>query len=164
MPQGSEGQDGLPLVIRAHGGGFILNNPAADDKIARDLADTARCLVVSIDYSKVPQHKFPAGYEDVVAQVLAIVEDPDLAFDRSRVLFCGSSAGGNLLLGAAQDSRLRSKVRGVAAIYPPLDLRQAAMRRWLRALILRSPILWAVATLVWAAFIWMKPISRISTM
>lgn len=122
VPQGNDRQDDLPLVIRAHGGGFILNNPAADDKIARHLADTVRCLVTSIDYSKTPQHKFPTGYEDVVAQVLAILDDQDLAFDRSRVILCGSSAGGNLLLGASQDPRLQSKVHGVAAIYPLLDL------------------------------------------
>ncbi|KAK3701661.1 hypothetical protein LTR37_015313 [Vermiconidia calcicola] len=121
-PRGHNGQDALPLVIRAHGGGFIVNNPTVDDPIARHLADNARCIVVSIDYGKAPQNKFPAAYEDVIAQSLAVIDDPDLPLDRSKVVLCGSSAGGNLLLAAAQDPRLLSKVVGVAAIYPVVDL------------------------------------------
>ncbi|KAL1593151.1 hypothetical protein SLS60_010758 [Paraconiothyrium brasiliense] len=111
----------LPLVIRAHGGGFVVNNPAVDDPLARHLADTAHCVVVSIDYSKSPQNKFPTAFEDVIAQSLAVIEDPDLPIDRERVVLCGNSAGGNLLLAAVQDSRLRSKTTGIAAIYPATD-------------------------------------------
>jgi acetyl esterase/lipase len=77
---------------------------------------------VSIDYSKSPQNKFPTAYEDAIAQTLAIIDDKDLPIDRSRVVLCGSSAGGNLLLAVVQDSRLRSKVTGIATIYPAVDL------------------------------------------
>ncbi|KAH6882016.1 Alpha/Beta hydrolase protein [Alternaria rosae] len=111
----------LPLVIRAHGGGFIVNYPAADDVLARHLADHANCIVVSIDYSKSPQNKFPTAYEDVIAQSLAIIDDPELPIDKSKVVLCGSSAGGNLTLGAAQDSGLLSKILGVVSIYPAVD-------------------------------------------
>lgn len=124
-PREYDGQGKLPLVIRAHGGGFLVNNPAADDPIARYMADHARCIVVSIDYSKAPQNKFPTAYEDVIAQTLAIIDDDELPIDKSRVVLCGSSAGGNLLLGAAQDARLRSKLLGVAAIYPIVDMAEA---------------------------------------
>lgn len=125
IPREHDGQEDLPLVIRAHGGGFLVNNPAADDPIARHIADHARCIVVSIDYSKAPQNKFPTGYEDAIAQVLAIIDDNELPIDKSRVVLCGSSAGGNILLGAAQDARLRSKLLGVAAIYPIVDMAEA---------------------------------------
>lgn len=37
------------------------------------------------------------------------------------MVLCGSSAGSNLLLAACQDSRLLSKVLGVAGIYPLVD-------------------------------------------
>lgn len=112
----------LPLVIRAHGGGFIVNNPAVDDPLARHLADTAHCVVVSIDYSKSPQNRFPTAFEDVIAQSLAVIEDQELTVNREKVVLCGSSAGGNLLLAAVQDPRLRSKVAAIAAIYPLVDL------------------------------------------
>ncbi|USP81651.1 alpha/beta-hydrolase [Curvularia clavata] len=119
--QATQEKKTLPLVIRAHGGGFIINCPAADDILARHLADNANCIVVSVDYSKAPQNKFPTAYEDIIAQSLEIIDDPELPIDPSKVFLCGTSAGGNLLLGAAQDSRLRSKVFGVAAIYPVVD-------------------------------------------
>ncbi|GAB7337616.1 hypothetical protein MBLNU457_g2914t1 [Dothideomycetes sp. NU457] len=124
IPSEHDGEKPLPLVIRAHGGGFIVNAPSADDPIARHLADNAGCIVVSIDYRKAPQNKFPAAYEDTIAQSLAVIEDPELPIDRNRVVLCGSSAGGNLVLGAAQDPRLRSKLSGVAAIYPVVDMAQ----------------------------------------
>jgi acetyl esterase/lipase len=50
-----------------------------------------------------------------------VIDDPELPIDKSKVVLCGSSAGGNLLLGAAQDSRLRNKVLGVVSIYPAVD-------------------------------------------
>ncbi|KAK5742365.1 hypothetical protein LTR17_003377 [Elasticomyces elasticus] len=121
LPHDHDGKRLLPLVIRIHGGGFLLNNPAVDDPIARHLADHAQCVVVSIDYSKAPQNKFPAAYEDVVEQVLKIIDDPDLPLDRSRVVLCGASAGGNLVLAAAQDPRLQSDIAGVVAVYALVD-------------------------------------------
>lgn len=100
----------------------IVNNPAADDGLARHLSNTANCIVISIDYSKSPQSKFPTAYEDIIAQTLAIITDSDLPIDPSRVIFCGHSAGGNLLFATAQDARLRGKVLGIVGIYPVLDL------------------------------------------
>jgi acetyl esterase/lipase len=120
-PKDAQGKKTLPLVIRAHGGGFVVNYPAADDILARRLADQVNCIVVSIDYSKAPQNKFPAAYEDVIAQSLAVIDDSELPIDKSKVVLCGSSAGGNLLLGAAQDSRLRSQILGVVSIYPVVE-------------------------------------------
>lgn len=117
-PKDSQGEKPLPLVIRAHGGGFVVNYPAADDILARRLAEQANCIVISIDYSKAPQNKFPAAYEDVIAQTLAVIDDPELPTDKGKVVLCGSSAGGTLLLGAAQDSRLRPKILGIVSIYP----------------------------------------------
>jgi acetyl esterase/lipase len=116
----------LPLIIRAHGGGFVVNAPAADDILARRLSDTANCLVVSLDYNKSPQNKFPVAYEDVIAQSLSIIEDSELPIDKSKVILCGSSAGGNLLLAASSDSRLHSKLAGVISIYPVVDFAPSA--------------------------------------
>lgn len=123
MPREAVGQAKVlfPLVICVHGGGFIVNNPSIDDPLARQLADNSRCIVVSIDYRKAPQAKFPRAYEDVVEQSLAAMDDPDLPLDRKQVVFCGSSAGGNLILAAAQHPHLRGRLAGVMALYPLCD-------------------------------------------
>lgn len=113
-----------PLVIMVHGGGFIMNNQSVDDPLARFLADSCNCIVVSIDYRKAPVHPFPAAYEDVVESILALLGDigNDLPIDQNKVILCGSSAGGNLVLAATQDTRLRQKVLGIVALYPVVSL------------------------------------------
>ena len=101
-----------------------MNNPSADDPLARFLADNCNCIVINIDYRKAPGHPFPAAYEDVVEPIFALLGDrgDDLPTDRSKVILCGSSAGGNLVLAAAQDKRLRNKLLGVVALYPIASL------------------------------------------
>ncbi|KAK3680613.1 Arylacetamide deacetylase-like 2 [Vermiconidia calcicola] len=115
------GRDKLPLVIQAHGGGFIGNNPARDDPLCRLIADTCQCIAVGIDYSKAPTHRFPVAYEDVVALTTSLIDDPTLPVDKSKVVLCGNSAGGNLVLAAVQDERLRSRVHGVLGLYAVCD-------------------------------------------
>ncbi len=111
----------LPLVILVHGGGFVVNTPSRDDPLARFLADCCGCLVVAIDYSKAPQARFPTAYEDVVAICDAVINDPELEVDKTKVVLCGNSAGGNLVLAAAQDQRLRGRLAGVTGLYPVVD-------------------------------------------
>jgi acetyl esterase/lipase len=109
-----------PLIIMIHGGAFIMNNPSADDPLARRLADKCSATVVSIDYRKAPRHPFPAGYEDVVESIIALLRNDgdSLPINRSKVILFGSSSGGNLALAAAQDPRIRGKLLGVVALYP----------------------------------------------
>ena len=98
-----------------------MNSPMADDLLARYLSTNANCVVISMDYSKAPRYKFPAAYEDLIAQILAAIEDTQLGIDPDRVVVCGSSSGGNLALGIAQDPRLRPKLLGVLASTPVVD-------------------------------------------
>lgn len=120
-PHTKYSQDKLPLVICVHGGGFVVNNPSGDDRMARHISDKAGCVTVSIDYRKAPQAKFPCAYEDVIEQTLSIINDPDLCHDPSRVVLIGASAGGNLVLAAAQHPKLRDRIAGVITLYPACD-------------------------------------------
>lgn len=111
----------LPLFMYLHGGGFVVNNPAKADEIARYIADHAKCLVASLDYSKSPAVRFPTAYEDVVEVALAVINDAELPVDKSKVVIGGDSAGGNLSLACVQDPRLRPHVHGVIGLYPVCD-------------------------------------------
>lgn len=99
-----------------------MNNPSLDDPLTRHLADASRSVVVSIDYRKAPQNKFPGAYEDVVEQILAVVDDSTLPLDRKNIVLYGRSAGGNLVLAAAQNPQIRDRLTGIIAVYPICDL------------------------------------------
>ena len=96
-----------------------MNNPSVDDPLARFLPDNCNCIVVSIDCPKAPGHPFPAAHEDVVESTLAFLGDSgnDLPIGRYKVILCGSSAGGNLVLDTAQDTRPHEKLLGIVALY-----------------------------------------------
>ncbi|KAJ8611464.1 hypothetical protein MRB53_037983 [Persea americana] len=121
QPASRKNDEILPLVITIHGGGFIMNSPAADDGFARYLADKINCVVVAVDYSKSPRHKFPAAYQDLIRLTQTVIDDTSLHIDRKKVVICARSSGANLALGTAQDSRLRNKLAGLVAITPLVD-------------------------------------------
>lgn len=113
----------LPLLIDVHGGAFVVNTPIVDDTVCRYLADHAPCVVVSIDYRKAPDSAFPLGYQDIVAQMGELLQaaPASLGTDGRRAFLFGSSAGGNLVLAAAQDPLIRGRVAGVIGLYAVTD-------------------------------------------
>src|ERR1700739_2781028 len=56
-----------PLVIYAHGGGFVTGNLDTDHAHCVELARTANCLLVSVDYRLAPENPCPAALDDVGA-------------------------------------------------------------------------------------------------
>lgn len=56
----------LPIVIFFHGGGFITGKaktPIYDD-FCRFIANRIPAVVVSCDYRKAPEHKYPSAHQD----------------------------------------------------------------------------------------------------
>ena len=86
-----------PLLVYFHGGGWVVGSPATHDPACRLLADQARVRVLSVDYRKAPEHRFPAGVEDASAAFLWAVEHAaELGADPDAIAVGGDSAGGNL--------------------------------------------------------------------
>ncbi|KAI9668961.1 MAG: hypothetical protein M1829_005189 [Trizodia sp. TS-e1964] len=110
-----------PLYISIHGGGFALCDAQSDDEFCAAFGARTGALVVSIEYRKAPRWRFPTAVHDVAAVVAAILDDPALCFDRSKVAVGGFSAGGNLALAAAQLDGLRGRVKAAVTFYPVLD-------------------------------------------
>jgi acetyl esterase len=113
----------LPLVVYVHGGGWVLGGIAPADRPCRRLAAAAGCAVVSIEYRRAPETKFPGPLDDCVDAVRWLAAHADrLGADGARVSVMGDSAGGNLVAAAVR--RLRDEggppLAGQILVYPCL--------------------------------------------
>lgn len=92
-----------PLVLYAHGGGFVTGNLDTDHAHCVELAREAGCLVVSVDYRLAPENPCPAALDDVDAAFRYVVDNcTDLDADGSRIAVMGRDAGAALVAGLAQ--------------------------------------------------------------
>ena len=87
----------LPLVVYYHGGGWLLGSIDSHDVTTRQLARASGCAVLSVDYRRGPEHRFPTAVEDAVDAVAWAVDNAgELGIDATRLALAGDSAGGNL--------------------------------------------------------------------
>lgn len=99
----------LPAVLWVHGGGWTFGSLDGTDRTCRRLAADTGCAVVSLDYRKAPEHRFPAAIEDVIAAADWTVENAaSLGLDASRLAIAGISSGADLAAAAC----LRARDRG----------------------------------------------------
>jgi acetyl esterase len=92
-----EGTAPFPVLVWFHGGGWVLGNLDGADHVCRELANTTRCIVVSVDYRLAPEHVFPAAADDCEAAFAWVLASAAcFGGDPGRVAVGGDSAGGNL--------------------------------------------------------------------
>lgn len=113
------------LIVHLHGGGFVFHDIDVHDAAARRLANRSGLRVLSVDYRRPPEHRFPAAPDDVDT-VLAWLGrgGGGAALGAAGPTYAhGDSAGANLALVAAL--RNPGRFAAVALIYPFLDPTQA---------------------------------------
>jgi acetyl esterase len=94
--------DKPPLIIYAHGGGFMQGSLPSWDAMLRELVRQSGVAALSVDYRLSPEYRFPVAFEEMVAMVrLAAREGAGLGIDPQRLAVGGDSAGANLALAAA---------------------------------------------------------------
>ena len=99
LPDGTERP---PLLIYAHGGGFMQGSLPSWDAMLRELVRGSGVAALSVDYRLAPEHHFPVAFEEMVAMIrLAAREGAGLGIDPRRLAVGGDSAGANLALAAA---------------------------------------------------------------
>jgi acetyl esterase len=99
-------EDGAPVVLYFHGGGFVVGDLDTHDGTARQHAVGAGAIVVSVDYRLAPEHPYPAAVEDAWAATLWLAEHgPQIGADTSRIALAGDSAGGTIAAATAQRAR-----------------------------------------------------------
>jgi len=104
------------VFVWLHGGAWMLGTPASQDPLARAFANRIGCAVLSVDYRRSPEHRYPAATDD------AWNATRWAAGRFGQVAVGGDSAGGNLAAAVA----LRARDHGFALalqmlVYPVLD-------------------------------------------
>src|ERR1700750_615625 len=109
-----------PTIVFFHGGGWVAGDLETHDRQARLLAIETGAVVVSVDYRRPPETRFPGAFEDAFAATRDIVAHID-AFggDPQRIGVAGDSAGGNLAAATALACRDQGiSLAGQLLVYP----------------------------------------------
>jgi acetyl esterase len=113
-----------PCLVFFHGGGWVIGDLDTHDVACRKLADEGQLIVISVDYRRAPEHKFPAAVDDAITATAWISgHAKELGIDASRLLVGGDSAGGNLAAVVAISARDGNgpAIAGQVLIYPATD-------------------------------------------
>jgi acetyl esterase len=110
----------LPVVLYAHGGGFVVCSLDTHDRLMRLLAKRTSAAVIGIDYRLAPEHPFPAALGDCLAAHRWLHgHGREAGLDAGRLVVAGDSAGANLALAtllALRDGR-EPQPKGAALFY-----------------------------------------------
>jgi acetyl esterase len=88
-----------PVVLYLHGGSWVFGDLDTQDSLCREIAARSRAVVVSVDYRRSPEEKFPVALEDCYAAACWVADSGtahrfDLRPDRMAI--AGDDAGGNM--------------------------------------------------------------------
>ena len=113
-----------PVLLFIHGGGWVIGSLDSYDATCREFAQSAGCVVVSVDYRLAPEHRYPAAPDDCYAALRWVAAHAaSLGADAKRLAVGGDSAGGNLSAVVAQMARDKGgpAIRFQLLIYPVTD-------------------------------------------
>lgn len=116
-----DASDPLPILVFAHGGGFVFCDLDSHDELCRNLANLIPAVVVSVAYRLAPEHRWPTAAEDFYAATCWAAEHAtDFGADPGQVVVGGDSAGGNLAAVTTLMARDRSgpALAGQLLLYP----------------------------------------------
>ena len=91
-----------PTVVFFHGGGWVAGDLETHDRQTRWLAIETGAVVVSVEYRRPPEVRFPGAFEDAFAALQDVASRiAEFGGDARRLAVAGDSAGGNLAAATA---------------------------------------------------------------
>jgi acetyl esterase/lipase len=116
---------GAALIVYAHFGGGVVGDIETSHAFCTLLASIGRCPVLSVDYRLAPEHRFPAGLEDVLA-AYRFGRDNAARFGAptGRAAIAGDSMGGNFAAVVCQELKRAGEPQPwmQLLIYPCVDV------------------------------------------
>jgi len=112
-PKQSSRSDGLfNGIVYFHGGGWVLNNLAKYESQLADMAVRTNSVIVSVNYQKAPEHKFPIPFNDCYESLEWVFDRAaEYRMDPTKIGVGGDSAGGNLASAVALAARDRGRIK-----------------------------------------------------
>ena len=114
----------FPSMLYIHGGGWVIATIDTYDASARALTNAAGAIVVSIEYRKGPENRYPAAHDDTYAGWQWLVANAvSIGGTQRQIAVVGESAGGNMAASIA----LRARDAGIqqpvhqGLVYPITD-------------------------------------------
>ncbi len=93
-------------MVYFHGGGWVFGHIDRYDSQLVEIAEKTHSVIVSVNYQKAPEHKFPIPHDDSYAALLWVKENVErLQIDPKRIGVGGDSAGGTLAASVALRAR-----------------------------------------------------------
>jgi acetyl esterase/lipase len=121
-----EAQDpAAPLMVFAHMGGGVIGDLDTCHAFCSILARTGRGPVLSVDYRLAPEHRFPAGLEDVLAAYRWGRDNAErFGAPVAQAAIGGDSMGGNFAAIACQELKRKGEPQPALQllIYPCVDV------------------------------------------
>ena len=111
-------------MVFFHGGGWVAGDLETHDRQARNLAIETGAVVISVDYRRPPETRFPGAFEDAFAAVSDVFgRVAEFGGDAKRLGVAGDSAGGNLAATTAIACRDAGiKLAAQLLVYPVTDV------------------------------------------
>ena len=86
-----------PVIVYYHGGGWVIATNDTYAASAQALCEKVGAMVVSVEYRKGPEHKFPTAHDDAFAAYQYVLKNAaSMKGDPTKVAVVGESAGGGL--------------------------------------------------------------------
>jgi acetyl esterase/lipase len=121
-PEQVSGKPGVVFFI--HGGVWIVGNFQNHQRLLRDLVVGSGQIGVFVEYTPLPQAKFPAQLDECYAALKWVSEHADeLGADGSRIAVAGNSVGGNMTAAISLMSKDRAgpKISYQVLLIPATD-------------------------------------------
>jgi len=116
-----QGKAPFPVIVYYHGGGFVIANIDVYNGGAQGLCEQTGAIVVSVEYPKGPEKKFPAAHQVAFDAYQWVLKNAaSFNGNAGKVALAGESAGGNLAVNVsimARDKKIMLPVYQVL-VYP----------------------------------------------
>ena len=116
-----QGKAPYPVIVYYHGGGFVIADINVYNAGAQGMCEQVGAVVVSVEYPKGPEHKFPAAHVVAFDAYQWVLKNfAELKGDSTKLALVGESAGGNLAANMsmmARDKKIQMPLYEVL-VYP----------------------------------------------